>query len=85
MSKEEIELTEHRAMITLPENAVSVTINAKVYHNGELIDVSRELPMSDLRDAFRKADEGYVDDDDRYVLTDKGYECLEAFEKEQHT
>jgi len=68
----EVEIMEHRAMLCLPENAVEVEINAKVFENGELMNVSKKLSMQDLREAFRKADDGYIDDDDVFVLTEKG-------------
>lgn len=78
----EIELKEHRAMIYLPENAVEATMIVKVFHDGELIEVQRVLGISDLRTAFQKADEGYIDDDDRFEITDKGREWLESFQKQ---
>lgn len=68
----EVVIPEHRAMLELPEDAVEVEIRAKVFQDGALVDVSKKLSMSDLRTAFRKADEGYIDDDDVFVLTDKG-------------
>ena len=74
---EEIELMEHRAMVTLPENSVSVEINCKVFHDGEIINVSKTLSMEDIRTAFQKADDGYIDDDDTFVLTEKGLKWLE--------
>ena len=67
-----VELMEHRAMICLPEDSVEVEINAKVFHDGEIVSVTKKMTMSDLRTAFKKADDGYIDDDDRFVLTEKG-------------
>lgn len=75
--KETIELSEHRAMVCFPEDAVEVKVDCKVFHNGELINVSKVLSMADIRTAFKKADDGYIDDDDRFVLTDKGKAYLE--------
>lgn len=79
--EEMIELQEHRAIVTLPENSVSVEIQAKVYQDGELVNVSKTLSMEDIRTAFRKADDGYIDEDDRFVITEKGLEWLEEQEK----
>ena len=70
-------LTEHRAMVEMPEDSVEVTLSAKVYHDGELINVSKVLSMGDIREAFRKADVGYIDEDDRFVLTEKGLQWLD--------
>lgn len=78
----EIELKEHRAMICLPENAVEATMIVKVFYAGKLIEVKKILEISDLRTAFQKADEGYIDDDDRFEITDKGLEWLESFHKQ---
>ena len=69
---EVVEIIQHRAMVEMPENAVEITIDAKVYHDGELISVKRKMDMSEIREAFQKADDGYIDDDDTFVLTDKG-------------
>ena len=80
--EKEVELQEHRAMIYIPENAVEVVLSVKVYHDGELINVSRTIGISEIREAFRKADDGYIDDDDRFVLTDKGKEYLERMNAE---
>ena len=43
--KEYIDLTEHRAMINLPESAVEVTVSAKVYAEGRLHNVSKTYDM----------------------------------------
>ena len=76
---ETVELDEHRAMIYLPENAVEIEVKAKVYHEGEIIDASKKMTLEDIRDAFRKADDGYIDDDDVFYITDKGKALLEEY------
>ena len=75
--QEMIELMNHRAMIELPENSVEVEIKCRVFHEGELLNVSRKMTMEELRTAFRKADDGYIDEDDSFVLTDKGLAYLD--------
>lgn len=75
--EEDVALTEHRAMVEMPENAVEVTLNAKVFYDGELITVHKVLDMNDIRTAFKKADDGYIDDEDRFCLTEKGIQWLE--------
>ena len=79
-----VTLQEHRAMIYLPENSVEVTVTAKVFENGELQTVSMTYGMSQVREMFEKADRGYIDDDDRFVITDKGMEWLEELERERN-
>lgn len=78
--QEYIELQEHRAMIYLPEKAVEIIVNAKVYIDGKIQKVSLTYDMEQIREMFRKADEGYIDDDDRFVITDKGRALLEEME-----
>ena len=74
----EISLLEHRAILFgFPEHAVEVEIQAKVFENGELLNVTKKMNMDEIREAFRKADDGYIDDDDRFVPTDKGKAYLE--------
>ena len=79
--EEEIELVEHRAMITLPEIAIEVKIEAIVYIEGELHTVTKTLNMSDIRDAFQKADDGYIDDEDKFYITEKGKEYLKMIDE----
>lgn len=79
--KDYIELQEHRAIIGLPENTVELTITAKVFENGELQKVQMVYGMSQVREMFEKADKGYIDDDDRFVITDKGLQWLEEQER----
>lgn len=74
----EISLFEHRAILFgFPEHAVEIEIQAKVFENGELLNVTKKMDMDEIREAFRKADDGYIDDDDRFVITDKGRAFLE--------
>lgn len=77
-----IELQTHRAMVELPENAVEVELTVTVYSEGELLDVRQVLSLADIREAFRKADEGYFDEDDTFVLTDKGRAFLDSLGEE---
>ena len=79
--QEYIELQEHRAMIYLPEKAVEIIVNAKVYIDGKIQKVSLTYDMEQIREMFRKADEGYIDDDDTFVITDKGLAWLEGQER----
>lgn len=77
---DDILLTEHRAIVCFPENSVEVTIEAKVFQDGKLVDVKKKLAMEDIREAFHKADDGYIDDSDRFVITEAGKKWLEENE-----
>ena len=75
-----VELPSQYAVIDLPENAVEVTINAKVYLNGTLQDVTRVLNMQDIQRAFHEAEEGYIPTDAVFTLTDSGRQTAEQQE-----
>lgn len=79
--KDMIEVPTHRAMIEFPENAVEIEVKAKIYSEGELINVSKTYNLNDIREMFQKADDGYIDDNDRFMITDKGLEWLEEQER----
>ena len=77
----EIDLEVHRAIIELPENTVALTIAAKVYMDGEIKEVLKDYSISDIREMFRKADDGYIDENDRFMITEKGLAWLEEQER----
>ena len=85
MEQEYIELTNHRAMIEIPENSVEVQMIIKVYIDGEIKAVSSTLDQEMIREAFRKADDGYIDEDDRFVLTENGLRYMEERERERNS
>lgn len=72
-----VKLVEHHAVIDLPENAVSITVNIDVYQDGEIETVSKAYDINDIRVMFNKADVGYFADDDMWVLTEKGRKTME--------
>lgn len=76
----EIELESAWAVIDLPENAVKVKLEVDIYLDGRITTVGRTLEMQDLKKAFRRG-EDYIDDEDRFVLTEKGKKFFEELEK----
>ena len=73
-----IEVYEERAIVYLPKDAIEVTIGAKLYlGKNKITDVEKNMDMHEIREAFRKAEEGYIDDDDQFVLTEKSKEYFE--------
>lgn len=85
MEQEYIELTNHRAMIEIPENSVEVQMIIKVYVDGEIKKVSATLDQKMIRESFRKADDGYFDEDDRFVITESGLRFMEELERERNS
>ena len=79
-----IEVYEERAIVYLPRDAIEVTIGAKLYLGKDKItDVEKRMDMHEIREAFRKAEEGYIDKDDQFVLTEKGRQWFEECMSEQ--
>ena len=78
-----IELTSVRAMIYVPENAVECELTFTVYQDGELHKVSQTMGMTELREAIRDAEEGYIGDDEVFTLTDKGRQWLDEMRSAQ--
>ena len=80
MSKE-ILLNEKYAIISIPETAVEVELNVKVFTGGGVEKVSRILSMEEIREAFKEYEEaedcGYIPPDATFRLTDRGREMLE--------
>ena len=68
----EIELEQKYAVISIPSNTVELTINAKIYLNGELKTVNTTYDMADVQKAIKEAEDGYIPSDAKFVLTDKG-------------
>lgn len=66
------------ALIYLPEESVAVTLNMiQMVNHKECPPLEYELTLHDLYKAFTEADFYYIDDDDKFVLTDKGREWFE--------
>lgn len=55
MENKDMGLSEVRSMLYIPKKAVEITLTAKVYHNGELISVSKTLDLQDIRRAIDDA------------------------------
>ena len=78
ISGKEVLLEERWAVIGLPNNAVHVEMNVDLYEDGEIKKATKELDTEDIRRAFGRADDGYIDEDDRFVFTEKGIEYLNS-------
>lgn len=80
MNENEIELQEVRAMIYLPEHTLEMTLDCKVWDGKDVVQVSKKLTMDEVQKAVQDAEENYAEDDDRYVITEKGRRYLEELE-----
>ena len=77
MTDEIIMLTEKYIVLGIPEDTVEATITVKVYLDGELQTVEKKLCMSEVRAAFKEAEENYIPSDAVFQLTEEGRRYLE--------
>lgn len=79
--KKYIEADESRAMVFLPDNAYKIRIEASLVVDDEIIVAYKELDRSEIEKTFRDAEENYMEDDDKFVLTEKGIEYLDRMQE----
>lgn len=77
MTDETIMLTEKYIVLGIPEDTVEATITVKVYLDGELQTVEKKLGMSEVRAAFKEAEENYIPSDAVFQITEEGRRFLE--------
>lgn len=71
-----MELKEIPAVFYIPENAISVTIEAKILdENNKLITVAASYSPATLREAIKDGEQ-FIPDDAVFQLTDKGKRFL---------
>ena len=78
---EQIELGEVNAIIQIPENTIEFRVICRIYQDGQIIEVTKSLNMSETREAVSNAEQCYYDPDETYALTDKGRAMLKDLEK----
>ena len=79
----EIELASSYIVLSLPDATVEVTITAKVFHDGKLMEVSKTLGITEVRAAFKDAEDSYFPPDAEFVITDKGRAYLDELERQR--
>lgn len=79
--KKYIEPDESRAMVFLPDNAYKIRIEASIVIDDEIVVAYKELDRSEIEKAFRDAEENYTEDDDKFVITEKGIEYLNQIQE----
>ena len=82
--KKSVELPEEYAVVSIPANAVELTLTAKVMLTGKLITVKKVLDTGAVRVAFREAEENYVPGDAVYCLTEKGKKLADDLKAEMN-
>lgn len=79
----EIELATSYIVLLLPEETVEATITAKVFHGGELMEVHKKLSLTEVRAAFKDAEDSYFPPDAEFTITDKGRAYLDELERQR--
>lgn len=77
----ELELEQEFIVLAVPRDSVEIEINAKIYKDGELLDVSRTMSMDEVREAIQEAKDCYIPSDAIFTLTDLGKEYAEELIK----
>lgn len=72
-AEKEITLETEHAMLDIQAQAVELSIEAKVYMNGELKTVHTTYDFGMIRNAIKEA-EDYIAPDDMFALTDEGWD-----------
>ena len=78
---EEIELPQEYIVLAIPDSTVEVTINAKVYYDGEIHKVTRVMDFNEVRDAIKEAQDGYIPSDAIFSLTPLGEKRLNELQE----
>lgn len=78
-----IDLEEEYIVLSIPKDAVEVTIRAKVWHKGSVIEVEKTVDFDTIREMFKEADQGYIPENAIFTLTDKGKAYLEELKRKQ--
>ena len=71
-------------VLEIPTATLEVTITAKVWHEGEVISVTRTMSFDEVKKAFKEAEDGYIPEDAVFALTEKGRKELECMENEAY-
>lgn len=69
-------------VLAIPASTVEVTISAKIWKDGEIIDVQKVMPFEEVRAAIKEAQDGYMPSDMIFTLADTQAEKLEKLLKE---
>lgn len=71
-----VQLLERRAVITIPENTVTLDLQVRVFDGVGIQTLCKSMDMQQVREAFNKGDD-YIDDEDVFKITDAGRASLE--------
>ena len=65
-------------VLRIPKNTVELRMLLQVYVDHTLVPVTKDMDMFEIREAFKKAEDGYIDEDDEFVLSDEAKAYLNS-------
>ena len=74
MTIDEMEFVD--AVISIPKNTISITIDAKTYEDGVIHNVGAEFDASDIREMINLFEKTEAGEYPKYVFTEKGKQIL---------
>lgn len=83
-TKNIIELEEEFVVLSIPSSTVELTIGAKIYNDGQIIDVYRKLSIEEVREAIEEAKENYIPND-VYRITEEGKRYFEELKSKENS
>ena len=84
-TKNIIELKEEFVVLSIPSSTVELTINVKIYNDGQIIDAYRKLSIEEVREAIEEARKNYIPDDAVYRITEEGKRYLEELKSKENS
>ena len=79
MTIDEMEFVD--AVISIPKNAISITLDVKTYENGVIQNVGAEFDASDIREMINLFEKTEVGEYPKYVFTEKGKQLLQVLDE----
>lgn len=81
MEEKYVECKEEFIVLAIPADTLMVDITAKIDIDGEIVQVTKHMSPSEVRDAIYEAKQGYMPSDTVFALTPLGEEYLEDLKK----
>lgn len=63
-----LDLKQEFVVLGIPDSTLELVINAKIYMNGEICDVTHHMDYEEVRDAIDDAKRNYIPDDALFML-----------------
>lgn len=81
MEENVVNLEQEFIVLAIPATTTKLKIDAEVYHDGQLIEVTKDMDFGEIRAAIKEAQECYIPSDTVFALTDVGRAQLEKLKE----